>query len=208
MTHLFLSEPPLRFGQNEPPGDLADRLQALVDQGRNEEAVLLFLQEHVGMPEPAIEQLRASPAFAGFIPLAQTTVYDNRLVASVSTPTAAMLGVDVPTTLLRGDPTMPLIVTAVERLAAAMPGPADHRCARRGPLAGKGLSLARRHPDPRPRPRRSTGARCFQAFASRCRSSSRADHRGAPITSGYSSLRHARGSESSAPFGVRSSRNV
>ena len=122
MTHLFLSEPPLRFGQNEPPADLANRLQTLVDQGENEEAVLLFLREDVGMPEPAIEQLRASPAFAGFVPLAQTTVYDNRLVASVSTPTAAMLGVDVPTTLLRGDPTMPLIVTAVERLAAAMPG--------------------------------------------------------------------------------------
>ena len=124
MTHLFLSEPPLRFGQNEPPTDLADRLQVLVDQGRNEEAVLLFLREDVGMPEPAIEQLRTSPAFAGFVPLAQTTVYDNRLVASVSTPTGAMLGVgvDVPTTLLRGDPTMPLIVTAVERLAAAMPG--------------------------------------------------------------------------------------
>jgi hypothetical protein len=28
----------------------------------------------------------------------------------------------VPVTLLRGDPTLPLIVTAVERLAAAMPG--------------------------------------------------------------------------------------
>jgi hypothetical protein len=83
---------------------------------------LLFLREDVGMPEPAIEQLRASPAFAGLVPLAQTTVYDNRLVASVSTPTAAMLGVDVPTTLLRGDPTVPLIVTAVEQLAAAMPG--------------------------------------------------------------------------------------
>ena len=122
MTHLFLSEPPLRFGQNEPPADLADRLQALVDHGENEEAVLLFLREDVGMPEPAIEQLHASPAFAGFVPLAQTTVYDNRLVASVSTPTAAMLGVDVPTTLLRGDPTLPLIITAVERLAAAMPG--------------------------------------------------------------------------------------
>jgi pimeloyl-ACP methyl ester carboxylesterase len=122
MTHLFLSEPPLRFGQNEPPADLADRLQALVDRGENEEAVLLFLQEDVGMPKPVIEQLRGSPAFTGFVPLAQTTVYDNRLVASVSTPTAAMLGVDVPVTLLRGDPTLPLIVTAVERLAAAMPG--------------------------------------------------------------------------------------
>jgi hypothetical protein len=44
------------------------------------------------------------------------------LVGSVSTPTAAMLGVEVPTTLLRGDPTLPVIVTAVEQLAAAMPG--------------------------------------------------------------------------------------
>jgi hypothetical protein len=65
------------------------------------------------------------------------TVYDNRLVASVSTPNAAMLGVDVPTTILRGDPTLPLIGTAVERLAAAgpfercAPESADHRCARR-----------------------------------------------------------------------------
>src|SRR5829696_9196937 len=73
VTHLFLSEPPLRFGQNEPPGDLADQLQALVDQGENEEAVLVFLREDVGMPEPAIEQLRGSPAFAGLVPLAQTT---------------------------------------------------------------------------------------------------------------------------------------
>src|SRR4051812_46961314 len=39
------------------------------------------------------------------------------------------------------------------------------------------------------------------------RSSSRSDYRGAPMNSGYSSLRHARGSDSSAPFGVLSSRN-
>jgi pimeloyl-ACP methyl ester carboxylesterase len=122
MTHLFLSEPPLRFGEDEPAADLGDRLQALVDEGRDEQAVLLFLRENVGLPEPAVEQLRTSPAFAALVPLARTTVYDHRLVASVSTPTAAMLGVDVPTTILRGDPTPPLLVTAAERLAAAMPG--------------------------------------------------------------------------------------
>ncbi len=122
MTHLFLSEPPFRFGQDEPPADLADRLQDLIDRGEEEEAVLLFLREDVGMPEPAIEQLRASADFAGLIPLAQSTVYDHLLAQSVSTPTSAMLGVGVPVTLLRGEPTMPLLVTAIERLAAAMPG--------------------------------------------------------------------------------------
>ncbi|WP_214403369.1 alpha/beta fold hydrolase [Pseudonocardia lacus] len=122
VTHLFLSEPPLRFGRAEPAADLATRLQALVDQGHDEQAVRLFLGEAVGLPEQAVEALRASPAFAEMLPLARTTAYDHRLVASLSTPTAAMLAVGVPTTILRGDPTMPLLVTAAERLAAAMPG--------------------------------------------------------------------------------------
>lgn len=121
MTHLFLSEPPLRFGHGEPPADLPARLQSLVDQNRNEEAVLLFLRDNVGMPEAGVEQLRATEDFTGLLLLAQTTVYDTLLVASVSTPTAAMLAVDVPTTIMRGDPTMPLLVAAAERLAAALP---------------------------------------------------------------------------------------
>jgi pimeloyl-ACP methyl ester carboxylesterase len=122
VTHLFLSEPPLRFGQNEPPEDLPERMQTLVDQGKNEEAVLLFLREDVRLPEAAIEGLRATEDFAGLVSLAQTAVYDHRLVASVSTPTASMLRVHVPATILRGDPTMPVLVTAAEQLAAAMPG--------------------------------------------------------------------------------------
>ncbi len=122
VRQLFLSEPPLRFGQDEPPADLSERLQALVDHDDNEEAVLAFLREDVGLPEAAIEGLRATEDFAGIVSLAPTAVYDHRLVAAVSTPTAAMIGVDLPTTILRGDPTMPVLATAVERLAAAMPG--------------------------------------------------------------------------------------
>jgi pimeloyl-ACP methyl ester carboxylesterase len=120
MTHLFLSEPPLRFGQDEPPADLADRLRLLVDEGNGEEAVVLFLRENVGLPDSAIDELRTTAAFDDIVQLAQTTVYDTLLVASVSTPTAAMLEVGVPTTIMRGDSTMPLLVTAVERLADAM----------------------------------------------------------------------------------------
>jgi pimeloyl-ACP methyl ester carboxylesterase len=121
MRHLFLSEPPLRFGQDEPPADLANRLQALVDKGEQDEAVVLFLRENVGLPEPAIQGLRSSPEFGDLVPLAQTVVYDSQLVASVSMPTPSMLDVDVPTTVLRGEPTMPMLVTAVDRLRAAMP---------------------------------------------------------------------------------------
>lgn len=121
MAHLVVSEPPLRFGEDEPPADLAERLQTLVDQGLQAAAVATFQRENVRLSEPMIEQLRASPQFAGMVPLAQTTVYDTLLIASVSTPTPAMLGTGVPTTILRGEPAAPVLVVACNRLAAAMP---------------------------------------------------------------------------------------
>jgi len=120
-THLFLSEPPFRFGEAEPAADVPERLQALVDAGRPDEAVTLFQRDSVGLPEALIEQIRASPMFDTLVPLAQSTVYDSLLVSSVSTPTQAMTQVTVPVTILRGEPTFPLLVMATERLAAAMP---------------------------------------------------------------------------------------
>ena len=121
ITHLFLSEPPFRFGEAEPSPDLPERLQALIDDGRPDDAVTLFQREAVGLPEPVVEQIRASPAFGSLVPLAQSTVYDAILTRAVSTPTAAMIGVEAPVTVLRGEPTFPLLVAATDRLAELMP---------------------------------------------------------------------------------------
>jgi pimeloyl-ACP methyl ester carboxylesterase len=121
VSHLFLSEPPFRFGEAEPAPDLPERLQALVDEGRPEEAVTLFQREGVGLPDPVIDQIRVSPLFASLVPLAQSVVYDATLARAVSTPTAAMLAVERPVTILRGEPTFPLLVAATDRLAERMP---------------------------------------------------------------------------------------
>jgi pimeloyl-ACP methyl ester carboxylesterase len=122
MRHLFVSEPVLRFGEDEPPADLADRLQTLVDAGRLAEALVTFQRENVRLTEAQIEALMREPSFPSLVRLAQTTVYDTQLVASVSTPTPEMLGNGIPTTILRGEPAAPVLVAACERLAAAMPG--------------------------------------------------------------------------------------
>ena len=122
VTHLFLSEPPFRFGEGEPRADLPERLQALVDDDRAGDAVTLFQREGVGLPDPVVDQIRASPMFAQLVPLAQSTVYDAAVVRAVSTPTAGMLGVRVPVTVLRGDPTFPVLVAAADRLVAAIDG--------------------------------------------------------------------------------------
>ena len=121
VSHLFLSEPPFRFGVALPAEDLPDRLQTLVDEGRPEEAVAVFQREGIGLPDPVIEQIRQSPMFPQLVAVAQSTVYDAALSAAVSTPTEAMLGVGMPVTILRGEPTVPMLVAAAERLAAAMP---------------------------------------------------------------------------------------
>ncbi len=121
MTHLFLSEPPFRFGEDDPDPDLPDRLQHLVDQDRAGDAVLLFQREAVGLPEEVIEQVRQSPVFDALLPLAQSTVYDATLTRDVSTPTPAMLSVVGPVTVLCGVQTLSFLRASAERLAGAMP---------------------------------------------------------------------------------------
>lgn len=121
MTHLFLSEPPFRFGEGDPAPDLADRLQALVDGGHPEEAVITFQREGVGLPEEFIEQFRSSPAFTATAPLGRSTVYDVLVTQRVSTPTPAMLDVQMPVTILCGSQTMPILTKAASRLAEMMP---------------------------------------------------------------------------------------
>lgn len=121
MRHLFLSEPPFHFGHAEPAPDLAERLQSLVDAGRPQDAVTLFQREGVGLPDAVIERIRASALFASLVPLAQSAVYDALLTGTLSTPTAAMTAVRVPVTILRGEPTFPMLVTATGRLAGEMP---------------------------------------------------------------------------------------
>lgn len=119
---LFLSEPPFRFGEGEPTADLVDRLQALVDEGRPEDAVTTFQLEGVGLPAPVVEQIKASPGFPSLVALAQSTVYDAWLTRDVSTPTPAMLGVSVPVTVLSGTETFPFLLASAERLAGMIPG--------------------------------------------------------------------------------------
>ncbi len=121
VSRLFLSEPPFSFGERTSDPRLPDRLQRLIDDGEAAEAVVLFQREAVGLPEQLIEQIRQSPLFASLVPLAQSAVYDATLTRDLAAPTVAMRELSLPVTILRGDPTFPVLVRAFELLRDAMP---------------------------------------------------------------------------------------
>jgi len=123
IAQLVLSEPPLLF-ENAFAADLPDRLQAHVDAGERDEAVALFQREGVGLPEEAIEQFRQTPLWPSLLPLAQSTVYDATISRDFAIPTPSMLAVGIPTTILRGEQTFPILIAAVDRLATLLP---EHR---------------------------------------------------------------------------------
>ena len=62
-----------------------------------------------------------SPMFAELVAIAQSVFYDAVLTRRLSVPTDAMLGVDVPVTILRGETTFPALMSSCDDLHAAMP---------------------------------------------------------------------------------------
>ena len=122
IDHLFLSEPPFRFGEDDPANDLPDRLQQMVDDGRRADAVTTFQLEGVGLPPAIVEQIRDSPMFDGLLAIAQSVVYDATLARDLSQPTPQMLTVAMPVTILLGSDTFPLLEAAAPRLAEAISG--------------------------------------------------------------------------------------
>ena len=123
VEHLFLSEPPFAFDDSRPPQapDLVDRLQAHVDAGRPEDAVVLFQREAVGLPAEVIEQIRRAPTWPALVAVAQSTVYDATITAETPVPSADMTAVSMPVTVLRGSRTWPFLVIATDRLAELLP---------------------------------------------------------------------------------------
>jgi pimeloyl-ACP methyl ester carboxylesterase len=123
IDRLFLYEPPFHFDEAPPapPSDLPLRLQRMVDDGRAADVVTTFQREGIGLPEHVVAGIRRSPFFPQLEAIAQSVVHDATLTGSMRVPTPAMAAVRIPTVVMRGGQTWPLLATAAERLAALLP---------------------------------------------------------------------------------------
>ncbi|WP_217182772.1 alpha/beta fold hydrolase [Streptomyces sp. AC495_CC817] len=120
---LFLSEPPIDVdGSGTQTPEFAARLQSLVDDGRPGDAIETFQIEAIGLPREMVEAGRTNGMLDALAPLAQSTVYDTRLVHRMRRPGADLLDVKRPVTVLRGEQTFPVLITASDWAAAHIPG--------------------------------------------------------------------------------------
>jgi pimeloyl-ACP methyl ester carboxylesterase len=123
ITKLSLYEPPIVLGQDrEPlPSDLVERLSDLAQQGKRSEAAELFLVRAVGVPAPAMAQMKGAPVWPMLEALAHTLQYDARLAQDASAVIARARLVRQAALVIVGERSPVWMRSGVERLAAAMP---------------------------------------------------------------------------------------
>lgn len=101
ITQLVLYEPPWPVVRESVPSDRVDAIDALVVAGDRDGALELALREMVGVPQPAIDAMRAGPAWAERCALVHTWPREMREVETL--PDTSELGaISVPTLMIYG----------------------------------------------------------------------------------------------------------
>jgi len=129
LRNLAVYEPTFVVDTSRPrPGrDLADRVQALVAEGKRDDAAALFLAEAVALPPEMIHGMRTSGAWAYFSGLANSLPFDLAVCGSgMELPAQRLASISVPTLVLNGGNTAPWLAAASRAVAEVVPG-AVHR---------------------------------------------------------------------------------
>lgn len=122
ITKLALYEPPFLVDGSRPPlpADFPQRLSELVCTGRRGDAVELYQTTAVGIPEPVVAQLRNAPFRPGLEAIAHTLVYDAEIVGDLTLPPEVTAAVSMPTLVIAGEQSPPLLRNAATALADAL----------------------------------------------------------------------------------------
>lgn len=130
ITRLALWEPSYIVPGTRPavPADYADRLAALIAEGRRGEAGELFFAEAVGLPREFIDGMTRSPFWPAVEAVAHTLVYDAALVGDFSIPVERLARVKAPTLIIDGG-TTPWLSTSADTAAGALPDAERHTIA-------------------------------------------------------------------------------
>ena len=118
VTKLAVYEPP--YGQDPKEFDEQKaRLNQLVRTGKPGDAAEYFFKA-IGTPPPALEDMKSSPAWAGFKKIDFTLAYDYEVLGNGNIP-GSVKQLTIPTLVLDGEKTLPFIHPTADRLAQLIP---------------------------------------------------------------------------------------
>ena len=124
ITKLALYEPPFMVGNptHLPPVNHHAQLVQLVAEGRRGDAVTFYMKDIIGMPGWLVTVFRIRPMWSRLKAVAPSLPYDSAIMGDFSLPTRRAASLKMPTLVISGAKSMPVLRDAAARLAEVIPG--------------------------------------------------------------------------------------
>ena len=119
---LVLYEPPLSVSDHDP--DTEDELAEmddLIDDGENEQALVVFLREIAGMPATELDALRSAPNWPDRVDAVHTAIREERARKAYEFDAVRFADMTTPTLLLAGSESVHWMREATDALNDAFP---------------------------------------------------------------------------------------
>jgi pimeloyl-ACP methyl ester carboxylesterase len=122
ITKLALYDPPFAVDDSHPllPANFAEQLAQLIAAGRRGDAVELYQKVAVGIPDEVVARMRQAPFRPGLEAIAHTLVYDATVIGDLALPPTLVASVDVPTLVIDGEHSPPIMHGAAEALGRGL----------------------------------------------------------------------------------------
>lgn len=119
---LVLNEPPVAVGDHELGVDeAADEMTWLLDDGEDERALVLFLEEVAQLTPDELDAARSAPVWREMIDAAHTLPRELQTIAEYEFDATRFTDVTTPALVLTGGESPPLYGDAAKAIAAALP---------------------------------------------------------------------------------------
>ncbi len=121
---VVLYEPPFMVGPHarQVPADHTATLTRMIAEDRRADAVTYYLCDIIGVPRFMPYLFRFTPLWRKLKAAAPSLPYDSAVMGDFALPTARAAAVRVPTLVLDGEKTWPMLRDAASALAQAIPG--------------------------------------------------------------------------------------
>ncbi|WP_129115975.1 alpha/beta fold hydrolase [Halegenticoccus tardaugens] len=122
LRNLILYEPPLPVSDHDPDTeDVLDEMTALVDQGKNEQALIRFFREVVGSSPTELDAYRSAQDWPARVDAVHTVIREEQARKGYEFDAAQFAGLTLPTLLLSGNESAPFLTDAAAVLNDALP---------------------------------------------------------------------------------------